>query len=153
VELVEYDGFDAVQIGIADETAGEHAFGDEAQAGLRAGDILEAHLVADGVADVFSHLKGYAASGHAGGNAAGLQHKHLAAEPGEQSGGHARGFSGAGRSLQHKAGVLLQRALELRQQLVHRERSFTDGHETIGTRRGQKVNGRALDARRGNAAW
>ncbi len=141
VELVEYDGFYATQIGIADETTGEHAFGEEAQARLRAGDIFEAHLVTNGVADFFAHLEGHAAGGHAGGDAARFQHKHLTTEPCEQRGRHARGFAGAGRSLQHKAGVLLQAGLELRQNEIDRERRFADGHESIGTRRGVGVNG------------
>ena len=51
MEFVEDDGGDAAEGGVGEQPAGEDAFGDEAEAGARAGDVLEADLVADCLAE------------------------------------------------------------------------------------------------------
>jgi hypothetical protein len=72
VKLVEYHGGDARERGIGEQAAGEHTFGEETQPGMRAGDLFEADLVADGGADGFAAFGGYEARGQARGQAAGL---------------------------------------------------------------------------------
>src|ERR1051326_6727810 len=45
VEFVENEGRNASQSGVLDDLAQEHAFGNEAEAGLRAADIFEPDLI------------------------------------------------------------------------------------------------------------
>ena len=79
VELVEHHAGGALEVGIGEQTAGEHAFGQEAQPRGGAGDFLEAHLVTHGAAHRFAALRGHEARGQAGGQAAGFEHQHVAA--------------------------------------------------------------------------
>jgi hypothetical protein len=78
VEFVEYDGAGAVESRVGEEAAGEDAFGEEAEAGAGPGDVLEADLVADGVAEPLAALGGDEAGGEPGGEAAGLEDEDLA---------------------------------------------------------------------------
>ena len=79
VELVEEHGGDAVERGIVEDHAGEHALGHDLDAGFAA-DLgaeahAQAHRLADGLAERLRHARGRSA----GGEPARLQHDDLAA--------------------------------------------------------------------------
>ena len=115
VEFVEDHDADAFEFGIGHHAAGENAFGEEAEARFRAGDLFEADLVADSFADAFGEFGSHAASCHAGGDAAGFEDQNVAAES-EQCGGHAGGLAGAGRGLDDQVRGAAQGGDDLRQQ-------------------------------------
>ena len=81
VEFVEHHAAHALQLRVAQQAAGEHALGQEAQARARTGYLLEAHLVADGLARRLAAFAGHKPRRQARGQAARLQHQHLAANP------------------------------------------------------------------------
>ena len=118
MELVEDHAGHALERGVALHAAGEDALGDEAQAGARAGDVLETHLVAHGVADGFAALGGDVAGGETGGEASRFEHDDLARVQREQRGGHARGLSRAGRRFQHQVVGGAQVGEDLRKDVV-----------------------------------
>ncbi len=78
MELVEHHGADAAELGIAHQPPRQDALGDEADPRARAADVLEAHLVADGLAGRLAELFGDALRGHARGEAARLEDQDLA---------------------------------------------------------------------------
>ncbi len=133
VELVEDHDRDAVEVGRGDELATEHALGDEADARPGARDVLEAHLVAHGAADLLAELLGDASGGHARREASGLEHDDAAAlgeARVEQGPRHARRLARARGRLEHERRVRAQRRDDLGQQRV-------DGQgEHRGERRG-----------------
>ncbi len=116
VEFVEYDATDLVQARVAEEAAREDAFGEEAQAGLRAGHIFEADLIADGGADGLVALGGDEAGGEAGGEAARLEDEDLTRIEGEEGGRDSRGLAGSGRGLEDDAGVVAKVRQEVGQE-------------------------------------
>ena len=102
VELVEDDHVDAAQVRVRQQPPRQHAFGEEAQPRARAGDLLEAHLVADGLAHPLAQLGGYAAGGQARGQPPRFEHQHLAGAESEQGGRDAGGFPCAGRRFENQ---------------------------------------------------
>jgi hypothetical protein len=78
VELVEDDGAGAIESGVGEEAAGEDALGEKAEAGARAGDVFEADLIADGLAEAVAALGGDEAGGEPGGEPAGLEDEDVA---------------------------------------------------------------------------
>jgi hypothetical protein len=98
VEFVEDDAIDAAEFGIAQQAAGEDAFGDEAKPGARAGGIFEADLIADSFADSLAALGRDEAGGQARGEAARFEDDDVKAGV-EQRCRDARGFAGAGCGL------------------------------------------------------
>ena len=106
VKLVEHHGADALQPRIGEQAARQHAFGEEAQARARPGDLFEAHLVADGLADALAAFGRDEARRQPRGEAARLEHEHLAVGEVEQGGRHARGLPRPGGRLQHQRVVV-----------------------------------------------
>ena len=92
VEFVEHHAADALQIGIREQAAREHAFGKESQARVRAGDLFEAHLVADRVTQRLAPLRRHVSRRQTGRHTARLEHQHLAIVERQQRGWNARGF-------------------------------------------------------------
>ena len=101
VELVEQDGADAGEGGLGEEAAQQQPLGDEADAGARRGDVLEADLVADRLAGPLAQLLGHPPGRQPGRQAPRLQHHHLALHQpgGVDRGRDARGLAGAGGRL------------------------------------------------------
>ena len=108
VELVEDERGDAGEFWILNDLAEENPFGDESDAGLRAGDVFETDLVADLAAE-FRFAFGSDASGEqASGESARLEDDDLAvAEQAvvEEHLGHLGGLAGAGGSRDDKSAV------------------------------------------------
>ena len=100
VELVEDQRGDPGQSPVLDHLPQQHAFGDEADAGLRAGDVLETDLVADLAAELGVPLPGDARGQQARGQPARLQDDDLPASRQpvlQQHLRHLGGFAGTGR--------------------------------------------------------
>ena len=121
VEFVEHHASHAREVGIVQHAAGEHALGQETQARTRSGDLLEAHLIADCLADGFAALGGHVTRRQTRGQTARFQHQHLARGELEQCGWHARGLSRAGRRFQHEMVGGAQMVQDFREQLVDGE--------------------------------
>ena len=124
VEFVEQQGTDAFQQRIVLQHAGEDAFGDHDDPGLRRDLVLEADAVADGLAHRLTELFRHEAGGGARGDPARLQHHDLlAAQPVglQQRQRHPGGLARAGRCFQHEARMRRQRSADLRQQVVDRK--------------------------------
>jgi len=102
VKLVEHHAAGAFQIGVGEQAAGEHAFGQESQARRGAGDLLEAHLVTHGAAERLAAFRRHVAGGQPGGQPARLEHQHLAIVEREQRGGNAGGLPRPGLGFQHQ---------------------------------------------------
>ena len=101
MELVEDHGSHPFQEGIGLEALDEDPLGDHQDPGGRSGLAIEAHLVADLLAESRAGLLGHAAGSGPGGDAAGLQHHDLPSpsDPrSEQGEGHPRRLAGAGGS-------------------------------------------------------
>ncbi len=108
VKFIEENRGDAAQLRILNELAQEDSFGDEANAGAIGGDVFEADLVADFVAEPAVALGGDARGEETGGEAARLQDHDLAVAKQsviEEDLRDLGGFSGAGRRLEDEAGV------------------------------------------------
>ena len=108
VEFIEENRGDAAQLRILNELPQENSFGDEADAGAIGGDVFEADLVADFVAEPAVALGGDAGGEEAGGEPARLEDHDLAvAEQAviEEDLRDLGGFAGAGRRLEDEAGV------------------------------------------------
>ncbi len=84
VELVQHHGRYAVQARIGEQSAREHAFGHESQARMRAGHLLEAHLVAHRLAQTLAPLEGHPARGQSRRQPPRLQHQDLSAARSQQ---------------------------------------------------------------------
>ena len=125
VELVEQHGGDAVEAGVVENEAGEHALGDDLDAGAPRHLGAEADAVADGVADRFAQRLRHALGGGAGRQPPRLQHQDLPVRrpglAGEHQ-GNPRRLAGAGRRDQHRDGSLRQRGRECGQRGVDRQR-------------------------------
>ena len=78
VKFIEENRGDAAQLRILDELAEQDSFGDEADAGAVRGDVFEADLVADFVAEPAVALGGDARGEETGGEAARLEDHDLA---------------------------------------------------------------------------
>jgi hypothetical protein len=100
VEFVENDGGDVVQRHIVEQAAEEDAGGHHDEAGVAAGAVIEADLVADFVAEGDGAELSNAASDGAGGESARLDEDHLLSlgYVVENGGGNERGLAGAGGS-------------------------------------------------------
>lgn len=118
VEFIENDQVNAGQVGLGEQTASEYTFREKEQAGGSGGDSLEADLVADGLAGLFTEFVGDAAGGHAGGDAAGLKDENLAGKFAKQRGGNVGGFAGAGFGFENQIGMLAKRGGNLRKERV-----------------------------------
>ena len=121
VELVQHDGVDAAQGGVGEQATREDAFGDEAEARARAGDLVEADLVADGVADLLAEFGGDAARGEARGDAAWFEDEDFAADEGEQRGRDAGGLAGAGRGFEDEVGCTAERGENVGEDRIDRK--------------------------------
>ena len=73
VKLVDDDAADVAQFGVVEQQAQHDAFGDVDQAGVPAGDVVEAHLIADFLAEPRVAFLGHPLRQHARGDAARLQ--------------------------------------------------------------------------------
>ena len=121
MELVEDHRSNAVERGVVEDHAGEHALGDNLDPGLRRDLLLQADAVADGLADLLAERLGHAAGGGAGGEPARLQHQDAAILPPgrvEQRQGHTRRLAGAGRRHQHGVVSALQRGFQFGKGIV-----------------------------------
>ena len=121
VELVEQQGRDAVEPGILEHPAREHALGDDLDAGRPRYLGAEAHPIADGLADLFSKRHRHAAGGGAGGEPARLEHDDLAAARPRllrEHQRHPRGLAGARRRHQDRDIARAQSRGELGQHRV-----------------------------------
>jgi hypothetical protein len=78
VKLIEEDRADAAKLRIAEQTPREDPFGHESQARARTADVLKAHLIADGFAELFPKLAGHTARGHTDGQTAGFEDQDFA---------------------------------------------------------------------------
>jgi hypothetical protein len=140
VELVEHHRADAAELGIAHQAPRQDPFGDEADPRARAADVLEAHLVADGLAGRFAELLGDAMRGHARREAAGLEDQDLAVvgEPAiEERARDTRGLARAGRRLEDEVLPGGEQLGEAGQERIDRE-----GEHRL-SRRGDRCSGRA----------
>ena len=130
VEFVEQHRGDAGQFGIVENLPRENALGDDLDfCGAR--DFgAEADAVADGLAGAFAQRLRHALGAGAGRDPARLQHDDLLApQPRriEQRQRHPRGLAGAGRRHQHRGVVVRERAGQLVQHGVDRERGVEAG--------------------------
>ncbi len=122
MELVEQDGPDGFEERVILNPADQDARGDGEDARARPGAAVEAHLVADLLAQLPAALLDHAPSRGAGGQAARLQQNDLTCtrQPRvEQGGRHAGRFAGPGRGAQHGARLAAQRLNHLRQDRVN----------------------------------
>src|SRR5262249_9191828 len=78
MKLIEYDTSHTVQLRIAHQPSREDAFGDESQARLRPGDLIEAHLVPNGFPNDLVHLARDELRCQAGGQPSRLEHQYFA---------------------------------------------------------------------------
>src|SRR4051812_23926303 len=110
VKLVEQDCRDAAQLGVREEAAREHAFGDEANARLAARDVLEPNGVPDGVAEALTELLGDAPGGETCRQASRLEdHDLTGGEPGIEHRPRDPGrLAGPWRRLEHERICLLE---------------------------------------------
>lgn len=108
VKFIEDDGGGAIEARIAEEAAGEDAFGEKAQPRGGAGDIFEADLVAYSGADGFAAFGGYEAGGQACGQAAGFEDQDVAAIEIQQGGWDTGGLAGSGWSFDDQVGLAPQ---------------------------------------------
>ncbi len=111
VEFVEDDDGDAFEKWVALEASGEDSFGDDGEARVFGGAVVEADLVADFLAKRSVSFAGDAFGGGAGGDAARFEHEDLAvaSESGVEEGGwNAGAFSGAGWCLKYEVIFVLQ---------------------------------------------
>jgi hypothetical protein len=100
VKLVQNNRRDVHQIRVGQQSARKNSFGGEPYPGTWTGDILESHLVSDGLADSLSKLLGHTPGSHAGGNAPRLQDNDFSRYERQQRRRNSGRFSGAWRSLQ-----------------------------------------------------
>jgi hypothetical protein len=121
VKLVEEDRGHAPQVRIPQEAPREDALGHEADPRPRARDVLEAHLVADHLADLLAQLVGHAARGETRRQAARLEDDDLALVGKScvvERARHARRLAGPGGRLEHEAPALSEHADELREERI-----------------------------------
>ena len=124
VELVEQHGGDAVEGGIVEDHADEHALGHDLYPRVRRDEALQADAQADGLAHLLAERRGHAGCGGAGRQAPGLEHDQTPAldpgviEEGERDAGR---LAGAGRGDQHRARMRRERRLQVGQDLVDRK--------------------------------
>ena len=124
MELVEQHRRDALQRGIVEDHAREHALGDDLDARARANEALQAHAQADGLADLLAQARGHARGRRARGEAARLEHDDLARlreRLVEQRERNPRRLAGARRGDQHRARRGPQGLGQARQRLVDRQ--------------------------------
>ena len=115
VELVEQNGRHAVERGIVEDHAGEHALGHDLDACALRDEARQPHAQADRLANLLPERRGHARGGCARGDAARLeQDEALALPPGlvEQREGRARGLASARRRDEHGARMLGERRRE-----------------------------------------
>ncbi|MGY4264969.1 hypothetical protein ACVJF2_003539 [Bradyrhizobium sp. USDA 4519] len=127
VEFVEQHRGDAVELGIVEDLAREDAFGDDLDPRRARHLRAEAHAIADGLAGTLAERLRHPLRAGARGDAARLQHDDLLApRPGciEQRQRHARGLAGTRRRHQHRGVVALERAIELIEHGVDRQRTI-----------------------------
>ena len=126
VELVEQNGRDAVEGGIVEDHASEHALGHDLDARTLRDEAGQPHAQTDCLANLFAERRGHASGGGAGGDAAWLeQDEALALGPRlvEERERRARGLACARRRDKHSARMLRERRAQRRQRVVDRERS------------------------------
>ena len=131
VELVEQHRRDALDRGIVEHHAGEHAVGDDLDARPAPDLRAEPDPQADGLADRLAERAGHAVGGGARGEAPRLEDDQLAAlDPGlvEKRQRHPRGLSGAGRRDQHRVRSRRERRREIGQRLVDGKRHVEGAH-------------------------
>ena len=125
VEFVEQHGGDAGQFGIVEDLPREDAFGDDLDLRRARHFRAEPDAVADGLAGAFAQRLRHPLGAGAGRDPPRLQHDDLLAlQPRrvEQRQRHPRGLAGAGRRHQHRGVVARERAGQLVQHGVDRER-------------------------------
>ena len=124
MELVEENDAHTFQERIGLEALDEDSLGDHEDFRARPCLAVEAHLVADLLAQSGAGLLGHAAGGGPRGDPAGLQHHDLpAAEPGREQGeGHPGRLAGAGGGDEHGRRPLAQGGKEGREDLVDGKR-------------------------------
>ena len=145
VEFVEHHRSHAGQRRIAEQAPGENGFRQEAQAGVRSGDVLEADLVPDRLAQLLFALGGDTAGSGARRDAAGFEDQYLARDLLQQGGRNARRLPGARRRFDDDRRSLSERLADVRQRLVDRKlfaHRFHDEAEVY----------RPIDARQENRA-
>ena len=122
VEFVEDDAAHAGELGIGQEAAGQHPFGDDLQPGPGRDGAFLPHAVAHGLAHVLAQQAGGVTRQGPGSHPARLQQQDLPAlQPGglQQPQGHAAAFPGAGRGAQDGIAVF-QGAGKFRTDGIHR---------------------------------
>ena len=110
VKFVEDDGGNVPQPRVGDHLPQENALGDEEDAGLRGGNIVQPDAIADLRAERDAAFLGHALGQHAGGQPAGLQDDAAALAQRtavEEDLRHLGGFSRAGRGLKDETAGLL----------------------------------------------
>ena len=125
VEFVEQHRGDAGQFGIVENLPRENALGDDLDFGGARDFGAEADAVADGFAGAFAQRLRHPLGAGAGRDPARLQHDDLLGPKPrrvEQRQRHPRGLAGAGRRHQHRGIVVRERAGQLVQHGVDRER-------------------------------
>ena len=118
VKLVEHHHADALQLRVAQQAACQDSFGEEAQPRLRPGELLEAHLVADRLAEALAAFESHPAGGQPRGDAARLQHEHFTEARIEQSRGNARRLARARRRFNHQIGAAAERSDDFGKQRI-----------------------------------
>ena len=121
VEFVEQQRRDAVERGIVEHHAREHAFGDDLDPRPARHLGAEPHAIADGLADLFAERRRHARGGGAGREPARLEHDDLLARRPRllrQHERHPRGLAGARRRDQHRGIGGAQRGGQRRQRVV-----------------------------------
>ena len=124
VELVEQHRRDALERGIVEDHAREHALGDDLDAGALRDEALQPHAQADRLADLLAQGRRHAGGGGAGGETARLeQDEALALRPRlvEQRERRARRLARAGRRDEHGARMRGERRRRARQRVVDRQ--------------------------------
>ena len=124
MKFVEQDGGDFGEIGVADQLPQQNAFGFVFDPRRVAGNVLEADLIADLVAERDAAFVGDTGRQQAGGQAARLQDHHFAARNMtviQQHLGDLRRFSGSGGCLNDQTPVLTAGVVEIGANRFYRE--------------------------------
>jgi len=130
VQLVEHDGRHAVELRVGEQPAQEQPLGQEPEPRARAGHLVEADRVADGVAHPLAALGRDARGGEARGDAPWLEHPHLPALPPaglEQRPRNAGRLSGPGRRLDDDGPLRARAGHDFGEHGVYRERGRQAG--------------------------
>ena len=135
VELVEHHGGHAGKQRFGEQAPRQHALGDVAQPGPRAGGVLESHLVSDGLAGPLSHFLRYSPGRGASRQPARLEHHDLARHHREECGRNSRRLSSPSGRLEDQGRTFAEPGEDPGHGLIDGQRfAHQEPHEEPGAR-------------------